>query len=95
MIRAVNLEAIALRGATICGNDDFQIYICTRCGNPALYNAETLQLYLDPCNLREVKLYGEDPVTCPQCSSRESFQSAPGDREKALLDGPWSFALVP
>ena len=92
-IRALNHREIGRRGGGLDGNDDFQIYCCAGCGTFALYNAETLHLYVDPNDFSRCVLYGVDTVTCPSCGATDSFEVAPDEKLAEVESGPWRFAL--
>ena len=61
------------RGGVLYGDDDFVVVELSCCGTQCLYNEETLQLYLDPRNLKTPHLLieGEPTPACPGCGATD------------------------
>ena len=91
-----NTDEIEARGGAVLGDDDFEIVACTSCGCQYLYNAEVLQLYYDPKDLKKIYLYfeGNEIPPCRQCGTQEwTFDELNADDEVIVKSGPWSWAL--
>ncbi len=98
-IKAKNYKGIETRGA-LTENADFEIYKCKICGSYAIYDAETLLIYTNPNDLHKHSLYaestsspGEFKVDCLICGGTNSFDEAPNEDYKKVLNSPWSFVL--
>ena len=95
MIRAVNYEEISRRGGFL-GDCDFCIMKCNTCGLFALYDDECSFIHLDPENLAQGTLYGlniSEEIKCPSCGAKDSFDEAPDEDYKQVLESPWAFAI--
>ena len=100
-IRARNYEEIEKRGALQARYGEFVIYKCSGCGAFALYDNEHLQIYLNPDDLSNSRLYGiedrektgEYNAPCPCCKAVNTFEEALDEDFEQVLKSPWSFSL--
>ena len=89
--------AVQRRGGITCGNDDFSVVRCTKCGSQYLYNDEILQLYLDPNDATVSVLYakGEHIPPCRGCGDGNwTIDEIPDDESAMVMDGPWAWAIA-
>ena len=98
-LKAKAFDTIIARGA-VGGNADFEIYKCKSCGSYALYEAETLLIYMYPNDLHKNSIYaestsspGEFDVKCSACGATNSFDEAPNEDYNKVLNSPWAFVF--
>lgn len=97
--KACNFDAIVARGA-VGGNADFEMYKCKSCGSYALYDAETLLIYMNSNDLHKNSIYAESTgspgdfnVKCLTCGATNSFDEASDEDYNKVLNSPWAFVL--
>jgi hypothetical protein len=89
-----NHREIRKRGAVV-DNADFVFWKCSKCGAFALYEQETMLLYLDPSMQASALagIRGEPDPPCRVCGAIESFQEADASAAERIVASDWRFAV--
>lgn len=91
-----NYDKIAELGGFI-DNAEFVVMKCVHCGIFAIYDEENSFIYLNPKDLTQRLLYGlniGEPILCPSCNKKNSFEEASDIDKDAIMSSEWAFIMT-